>query len=1079
MKNNYTTKLPDCLLWSILLFMCFGTERVYAQHFDPSPTKTKHSLTFSQHVNTVTTFNAARIPNILTLGSEVLRTCDNATSVDQDVACQVSFVQSGSTSAFGTVSDNLDMITTQSQLDAVHNQPGFVKIVTALLLGGGRQTGIVKDIPSSSLILAQQRSGTSDADYAQTIVHEFGHNQGLKHRGPTPSPLFDYDSIGYPVMGTRAGLLFREINLPECKKYHNGFNIGDDSEKNRPVDLIFVVDDTGSMSEEIEGVKQGIIQFLNAETTAPNSCSAKVYQLITFKDSPNTTRAPTSDLTVIRSQVSALFASGGGDCPEASIESMIAADAFVKDGGEVRLYTDADPHPGQTKESVTALYNKRGVKQSTILSGNCGGSTSALAAAYEKKTGKTFPASNNNDGSNEAESAAVTNSTDSAIDAYSFIAQQTGGTFVFFPEVNSGNPADLERYKNLVFNLLVGTTSSAITLIEPFSGPAGSTLTLNLTGTNTNFNASSVVVFSGSGITVGTPNVISPTKIEVSITISSTVNLGLKDVAVTTTLAGGGIETANGVGLFAVTAATTAPTIVGITPTSGSTGQTLMVTVSGLNTNFTNSSVLNIGSGITVLSSTALSVGQLQAQIKIADDAVVGFRNVIVTTGAEVATENVTGPFLVTTGGCTPITIPSVSIPSGGTATLTASGCAGTLLWSTGATTSSIMVGPLTESTIVSATCTTGPCVVLASASITVLPPTGGGLTLLAPTYNCTTGAFTFNTSGGDGSPITFSAIGITAPTTNPNQFVDTEIRTAADAKPITLHATQNGVTVTYVWDIRAVCPITPVGGGGLALAAPTYNCTTGAFTFNTTGGNGSPIIFSAIGITAPTTNPNQFVDTEIRTAADAKPITLHATQNGVTVTYVWDIRAVCPSTPVVGGGLTLLAPTYNCATGAFTFNTSGGNGSAIEYRAVPGITDWTTNPNQFVDAGSRTASDVKPFMLQARQSGVVVTLVWDLKAACGRARVSAAEPLTGLRVTVLGNPIAGETVEVEVSGVEQQPVHFQLSNFQGQLINEHHIKQAAAVERVQVQLSKSAGVYLLQVSSPNQTKVVRVLKVN
>ena len=369
-------------------------------------------------------------------------------------------------------------------------------------------------------------------------------------------------------------------------------------------------------------------------------------------------------------------------------------------------------------------------------------------------------------------------------------------------------------------------------------------------------------------------------------------------------------------------------------------------------------------------------------------------------------------------------------------------------------------------------------------------PPGAGALTLLAPTYNCATGAFTFNTSGGDGSPITFAAIGITGPTTNPNQFVDTDLRTAADAPLITLSAIQNGTLITYVWNIRAVCPVGPgtppinPPGGALTLLAPTYNCTTGAFTFNTSGGNGSAITFSAIGITGPTTNPNQFVDTGLRTAADAPLITLLATQNGTTVTYVWNIRAQCPvgpATPPVnppaGSALTLLAPTYNCATGAFTFNTSGGNATPIEYRAVPGITDWTANPNQFVDEGSRTASDVQPFLLQARQSGAVTTLVWDLKAACGRARLGAAEPEPRLRVVVLGNPVVGETVPVEVSGAEGQPLRVSLTNAQGRLVSEQRIDQAAATERVRVKLSRSAGVYLLQVSSPDQTQVVRVLK--
>ncbi|QIP15462.1 hypothetical protein G8759_23910 [Spirosoma aureum] len=356
------------------------------------------------------------------------------------------------------------------------------------------------------------------------------------------------------------------------------------------------------------------------------------------------------------------------------------------------------------------------------------------------------------------------------------------------------------------------------------------------------------------------------------------------------------------------------------------------------------------------------------------------------------------------------------------------------------------------------------------------LTVTGGALMLMPPTYNCATGAFRFNTSGGDGSPITFFAIGITGSTTNPDQFVDTDQRTASDAPLILLHATQNGITVTYLWDIRAQCPVNKPGGG-LTLLAPTYNCVTGSFQFNTNGGDGSPITFFAIGITGPTTSPDQFVDTDQRTASDAPPILLHATQNGITVTYLWDIRAQCPvtSTPP-SSTLTLLAPTYNCATGAFRFNSSGGDGSPVTFFAI-GITGSTTNPDQFVDTELRTANDTQPILLQATQNGTTVTYLWNLKTACGRARLSATDPDHRLIVKVLGNPVLGEMVHIEVSGAEGQPLFVALLNQQGHPVSEGHIMQAAATERLDVRLGHSPGVHLLQVSIPGQTEVVRVLK--
>ncbi|QJD77818.1 FG-GAP repeat domain-containing protein [Spirosoma rhododendri] len=165
---------------------------------------------------------------------------------------------------------------------------------------------------------------------------------------------------------------------------------------------------------------------------------------------------------------------------------------------------------------------------------------------------------------------------------------------------------------------------------------------------------------------------------------------------------------------------------------------------------------------------------------------------------------------------------------------------------------------------------------------------------LLAPTYNCQSGAFHFNTSGGDGTPIEYYAVpGITGWTTNPDQFVDRETRTATDAQPILLRARQSGKEVSLLWDIRAQCPLGNTTS--LRLVAPSYSCSSGAFTFQTTGGDGSAIEFMAIGITGWTTNPNQFVDRETRTAADAPIITLRARQNGLEVSYEWNIRYVCP----------------------------------------------------------------------------------------------------------------------------------------------------------------------------------------
>ena len=182
-----------------------------------------------------------------------------------------------------------------------------------------------------------------------------------------------------------------------------------------------------------------------------------------------------------------------------------------------------------------------------------------------------------------------------------------------------------------------------------------------------------------------------------------------------------------------------------------------------------------------------------------------------------------------------------------------------------------------------------------------------------------------------------------------------------------------------------------------------------------------------------------------------------------------------CPVTPTTG--LSLTAPTYNCATGAITFNTTGGNGTLIEYQA-PGITGWTTNPNQFVDKDSRTASDVKPFTLMARQSGNVVTYTWDLKQACGRARVAAEEAGTTLSLQLLGNPVH-ESVQVLIKGAEGQPVQLRLTDVRGRLLESRAIEQAGAEEVQQFKLDPSVGpgMLFLQATQQQQVKTVKIIR--
>ncbi|KAB7730985.1 T9SS type A sorting domain-containing protein [Rudanella paleaurantiibacter] len=580
---------------------------------------------------------------------------------------------------------------------------------------------------------------------------------------------------------------------------------------------------------------------------------------------------------------------------------------------------------------------------------------------------------------------------------------------------------------------------------------------------------------------------------------------------------------------------------------------------------------------------------------------------------------------------------PGTSVTVGQSVTLTASGAAN-YTWSTGATTASI--NPPTSATGSTTYSVTGVsangCSASATVTITVTSPVappvsstcgspantiGQPFALVAPTYNCQTGLIQFNTVGGDGSPITYAAIGITSPTSSCTDLVDTQVAEdirngRPNVQPFTIFATQNGVTVSYTWNALAACaggstgntapfvvnPVTPqtavvgsafslnVGsvfsdaqtptqlvlsagnlpaglslagttisgtpsasgvstvtliatdpgnlatstsfqitvsaatsgttttppsGSALTLLTPTYDCATGAITFNTAGGDGTTITYSAVGVQrSSATNNTGVVEAGLR--ADPKPLNITATQSGVTVSITFDFGAFCanpgsgttppgsgtttpgsgtttPGTATCGSSASTIGQTLqitgvtdvNCQTGTFRILTSGGDGSAINYQNIIGLSN--TDPNncvRMVDnpeqlrAINTATSDISPFQLRVTQGATTSnTFTFNFKGFCtGTARI-ANEGAADLNVTVLGNPTAQDFVEIEVRGAGNQPVQFAVLSIGGRLVHQVSAQSSQPVIRQRVELGSTPGIYLLQLSTPTQSKTVKIVK--
>ncbi|MFC5411958.1 putative Ig domain-containing protein [Larkinella bovis] len=380
-------------------------------------------------------------------------------------------------------------------------------------------------------------------------------------------------------------------------------------------------------------------------------------------------------------------------------------------------------------------------------------------------------------------------------------------------------------------------------------------------------------------------------------------------------------------------------------------------------------------------------------------------------------------------------------------------------------------------------------------------------LQVLPPFYNCNTGEITFRTKGGNNTPILFAAPGITRATTSKVGLVDPGLR--SDPKVIPITAIQSGQQVTYNFDLRTACihplcfqyhlpeqcpPFIPklvqpipsqvmtlgqtLAGRGVVLSTymvdptpymPYYSFYASEWTFQVEG------LPPGLWLASTTMEYSPFAaiqGTPTQTGQFTVKLTASTGQFGNRPIVTTFTITVFPAGP-----LTLQPPRYDCESGAFHFNTSGGDGSTIEYMAA-GITPWTTNPDQFVEYALRTAKDVQPFTLRARQRGVIVTAQWDLKASCGRARMGSVETdLSGFQVRLLGNPPADQAAEVEIRGAKGKWVQVQVNDLQGKVLHHKHIQLADDVERQSIPIGSGSGQYLLEVASGGERKVLKVLK--
>jgi len=132
--------------------------------------------------------------------------------------------------------------------------------------------------------------------------------------------------------------------------------------KVEPIDIVFIFDQTGSMQDEINAVKDNVMMF--ADILRGSSMDYRL-GLVTFSDKVEKTREFTAGVSEFKTWISEIFASGGGDEPENDLEALNKASQFpFRPGAQVVfiLITDAPYHQNNAVTSLSMLPLAKKIK---------------------------------------------------------------------------------------------------------------------------------------------------------------------------------------------------------------------------------------------------------------------------------------------------------------------------------------------------------------------------------------------------------------------------------------------------------------------------------------------------------------------------------------------------------------------------------------------------------------------------------------------------------------------------------------------------------------------------------------------
>ncbi|XP_051939213.1 von Willebrand factor A domain-containing protein 7 [Hippocampus zosterae] len=120
--------------------------------------------------------------------------------------------------------------------------------------------------------------------------------------------------------------------------------------------VCFVIDDTGSMSDDIEEARKAVYKIIDSKKGTQDEPSE--YILVTFNDPHFGPLFRTTDPDKMKTEISKIKASGGGDHPEMCFSGLQLALTGAPASSHIYVFTDAPPKDIHLKNTIAALIKR-------------------------------------------------------------------------------------------------------------------------------------------------------------------------------------------------------------------------------------------------------------------------------------------------------------------------------------------------------------------------------------------------------------------------------------------------------------------------------------------------------------------------------------------------------------------------------------------------------------------------------------------------------------------------------------------------------------------------------------------------